>query len=813
MRLWLTIVDPSKLTGPVDCAVEAESAVELGEVRDQLLAAVGSADGALFCDGVALPDSSRLGRSPLVQGAVLTVGVPMFGQPRGLLELRVTGGPDAGSVHRLGPGEHGIGRAVEATVRIDDPDVSRLHAVLRVGAELTTVHDLDSTNGTTVDGAAVGRDGRPLLPGQVLRVGESELRLVLPELMPVSCREVGDGAVELNRPPRLLTASPSTVVTMPSPPTAREPARLPVIAMVLPLVAGLALVAVTGSPTYLLFVLLSPLMILGNFLSDRVGGRRRAREQHHDHREATARAVARISDAVDDEARILHERHPDAATLLQTAAGPRPRLWERRREDADFLDLRIGLGDLPASVEVRRPGDPGDGPDEEVPRLTSVPVVVPLGVVGVLGIAGPRPRALALGRCLLAQLAGWHSPRHLGLVLLVDDPARGGEWEWVRGVPHLRPVAGEDAALLVGLGPDQVGARVDELLEVLDGRLAAAERRAVAAGACRPVVVLLDGAGGLRRRPGVARLLEHGPAVGLRVVCLDTHVVALPAECAATVEITGDVSTRSLVTVRGRAPVTDVVTDGVGERWATRFARSLAPVRDATPGEESNELPPHARLLDLLTFDVTEPAALETAWRVTPRSTEVVLGAGPDDEAYTVDLRRDGPHVLVAGTTGSGKSELLQTLVAGLAVVNRPDEMSFVLIDYKGGAAFKDCARLPHTVGCVTDLDGHLTERALTSLTAELRRREAALRVAGCKDLDDYLSAGRAASGRDAPALPRLVLVVDEFATLAEELPDFVGGLVSIAQRGRSLGVHLVLATQRPAGVVSANIRANTSLR
>jgi S-DNA-T family DNA segregation ATPase FtsK/SpoIIIE len=148
-------------------------------------------------------------------------------------------------------------------------------------------------------------------------------------------------------------------------------------------------------------------------------------------------------------------------------------------------------------------------------------------------------------------------------------------------------------------------------------------------------------------------------------------------------------------------------------------------------------------------------------------------------------------------------------VVAGLAVANRPDELAFVLIDYKGGAAFKDCARLPHTVGTVTDLDGHLTERALSSLGAELRRRETVLRDSGCKDIDDYLAHRLAGD----PSLPRLVLVVDEFATLAEELPDFVGGLVGIAQRGRSLGLHLVLATQRPSGVVSADIRANTTLR
>jgi S-DNA-T family DNA segregation ATPase FtsK/SpoIIIE len=170
----------------------------------------------------------------------------------------------------------------------------------------------------------------------------------------------------------------------------------------------------------------------------------------------------------------------------------------------------------------------------------------------------------------------------------------------------------------------------------------------------------------------------------------------------------------------------------------------------------------------------------------------------------SVDLCRHGPHALVAGTTGSGKSELLQTLIAGLALAHPPDRCSFLLVDYKGGAAFAEAAALPHTVGLLTDLDGAATARALRSLTAELTRREALLAAHGAPDLTAL---------PDEVELARLVIVVDEFAGLAEELPAFLSGLVGIAQRGRSLGVHLVLATQRPGGVVSPDIRANCTLR
>ena len=809
MQLQLTVVDPLGTGTPAEVELTAAPGTPLRAVRRSLLGAVGRREGLLFAGDVLLDDDSPLGAPPLLDGAVLTVDRAGLREPRGLLELHVLAGPDCGDVHHLAPGEHGIGRAVEATVRVDDPDVSRLHAVLRVATESsgdTTVHDLGSTNGTSVDGAVVGRDGRRLLPGQVLRVGDTRLSLVVPEPVPVSCRPDGCGHLEVNRPPRHPERLHPVRMTVPAEPPTRERGRFPLIAILLPLVAGVVLVAVTRSPTYLVFVLLSPLMALGAFWSDRVGGRRSLHAQRLAHADETARVAAAVDRATSDEAALRRRTHPGPAALLLTATGPRPRLWERRRSDDDALELRLGLGSVPSAVEVRDLSGPGAAEEVHWPALTDVPVTVSLAEAGVLGVAGPRSRLLPLARSLVAQLAGWHSPRHLGLVLLTAEPTR--DWAWVRWLPHLR--GGPDGeGRRVGLDAGQLRARVDELVAVLDARTELRANGLERQWTGPSTVVVLDGAGVLRRQPGVARLLEEGPAVGIRVLCLERDLVSLPVECRATVEVAGPVGTRLRVVGPDATAYDDVVADGVGDRWAHRFARALAPLRDATPDDQESSLPAAARLLDLLPFDATDAASVETAWRVSPRGTRVVLGVGEDAEPFVVDLAADGPHVLVAGTTGSGKSELLQTLVAGLALANRPEQMSFVLVDYKGGAAFRDCARLPHTVGIVTDLDGHLTERALRSLGAELRRRESVLRSAGCKDLDDYLAAAPAGS----PPMPRLVLVVDEFATLVEELPDFVGGLVGIAQRGRSLGVHLVLATQRPAGVVSADIRANTSLR
>ena len=321
------------------------------------------------------------------------------------------------------------------------------------------------------------------------------------------------------------------------------------------------------------------------------------------------------------------------------------------------------------------------------------------------------------------------------------------------------------------------------------------------------IVVVFDGSRKLRSLPGTIQILREGPGVGIYAICLDGDERLLPAECQAVAVVGPDglrVQQMMADTVREARP--DLVSPG----WCGRLARAIAPIRDASDEGDTAGLPDSSRLLDVLRLEPPTSEAVASRWNAGGRSTTAVIGESYDGP-FGIDLRRDGPHGLIAGTTGSGKSELLQSIVASLAVANRPDEMTFVLVDYKGGSAFADCVLLPHTVGMVTDLDTHLVERALVSLTAELTRREHILAAAGAKDIEDYQLLLDKRQARE--PMPRLLIVIDEFASMVRDLPDFVTGLVNIAQRGRSLGIHLILATQRPSGVVSADIRANTNLR
>ena len=786
-----SVVDAGRCAAPVDLDVTAPAAAPWGLVAPDVAAALGwPSDVRWTCAGDALLPEQSLGHPPLVTGALLVVGQQESAQvPRGLLELHVVAGPDCGAVHRLRPGRHGVGRSANATVSLADPDVSRAHLSLVVTADGLFVEADDSVNGTTVDGLVVGQDERHAVrPGQRVGAGRTTLVVRSPVVRTASTRVTETGTVEVNRAPRPRPARPPVELRRPTRTDPPSRAGLPLVAMLVPLAVAIPVVLITRQLMFLLFALMTPVMVLGNALSDRMRGRRERREAGRRFADEGASFEGELTAALADDLAAARSQHPDAAELLRCVTRPTARLWERAAGNPDVLDLLLGTGSVPSRVSVR---------DEHAaaPRtIADAPVTVSLPAVGHLGVAGPRTDTLAVARHLICQVGAWHSPRTVSLVLLTADTTSEPDWLWARWLPHLSGA---------GVVADREAAK-NVVAHLLDRLSSPDSGRGTWPG---PVtVVVIDRASSLRSLPGLAQLLAVGPSIGVHAICLDDDPSGLAGECGALLDLTGD----DAVLLADDLVVDPVHRDAVSTGWAEQVARSLAGLSDATPATATASLPREVALRDLLGVDPTDPEQVVAAWNRCPRTTSATIGVAADGP-FTLDLRRDGPHVLVAGTTGAGKSELLQTLVAALAVANRPDELSFVLIDYKGGAAFGGCVDLPHTSGLVTDLDEHLAERALVSLGAELTRRERLLKAMGCSDIDAF------EHDRDhdpqLPPLARLVVVIDEFRLLAEELPAFVAGLVRVAAVGRSLGVHVVLATQRPAGIVSADIKANVNAR
>ncbi len=888
MRLTLTVVDP--LGGrSADVVVDAEPDTAVGEVVREVERRAGADGGAqiisllpgggsaprspgvptAYVDGFALDPARTVAASPLRDGAVLSLYDPagcLAGEPTGLVELRVAGGPDAGAVHRLGVGRAEIGRGPGVRVRVDDPEMAERAGALTVA--------MDGACRLTVDGRT---DDWPLGCQRVLGNTVLELDRYLP---PDAALHPGEDGVTLdyNRPPRLRPPERATLFRLPSPPGDPGGRPLPWLMALAPLVMSVTMALTMDEMAYLMVALVSPVVMIGNHVLDKRNGRTSHARTLADYRARKAAIEADAEQALAAERSDRLLAAPDPATVLNAATGPRTRLWERRRADEDHLMLRVGTGTLPSQVVL-------DDPEQEEHRrrvardVEDAPVTLSLRRLGVVGLAGPDGVGQALGRWALAQAAALHSPMDLRVYLLTTEPTAERDWDWVRWLPHARSGDAGGPEVLVGGDAETVAARVAELSAQLDARQKAV-REAGGTGTRQTVfkepdvVAVLDGSRRLRSLPGVIRLLREGPSVGIHALCLDTDERFLPGECQAVVVAeyeqpreagpaprtgpagggradaagqpaagfpslsawyaaapgaapaaapggTGPAGAtagtrpaggrlRLRVEETGTARLRGVRPDLVSPAWCGRLARCLSPIRDISGETEDAGLPGASRLLDVLDLEPPTGEAVVGRWRLGGRSTTAVVGESYDGP-FALDLRRDGPHGLIAGTTGSGKSELLQTIVASLAVANTPEAMTFVLVDYKGGSAFKDCVLLPHTVGMVTDLDAHLVERALESLGAELKRREHILAAAGAKDIEDYTDL-LARSPRLDP-LPRLLIVIDEFASMVRELPDFVTGLVNIAQRGRSLGIHLLLATQRPSGVVSPEIRANTNLR
>jgi len=779
-------------------------------VRDLVQAVIGGAEGepTVELDGVPVDGEAPLAELPVCHGARLRVTPGGAGAaadwfptaPVPVAELRVVGGLDAGRRLPLEPGRYVVGRdssAVAPDITLSSETVSARHAVVVVAPDgRCRIHDAGSRNGVRVEGSFIS--------------GEIELpRDALVQLGAVVLTVADPG--DPDRAP-LRAPGPAGVVTFDRPPRgaagiAAGPLRPPVAAadrsysprfswstVLAPLVLGGVMAALMpGNLMFLLFMLLSPVMAVANWVEER----RRARREQRAGREGFDRTLATFRTAL-AEARAAEVRRrraatPDLAETVRRALAPSGRLWERRPHQQDFGVLSVGTADQPWRPPLDHHGDLDASVEKalgETGPLAAVPVTVSLAAGRALGVVGPRPQALALARALVTQAAVHHGPADLPMVVLTE-PSRVPDWDWAKWLPHVR--TDDDGRLLAGTD--------DERAAVLAALLASE-------GAGPLHLVVMDADGITQGRSCPARELLQGTGCQVAALVLADRVDRLPAACTDIVEVSDPFGIARYGEPSAGRWVGELLTAGLAEPAAREVARGLSRYEDADLVEAGADLPESVPITALLGLADIDPDELVRRWSA-PRTSRLAapIGALPD-RPLVVDLVADGPHGLIAGTTGSGKSELLRTIVASLAATHSPRDVTFVLIDYKGGSAFADCARLPHVVGLVTDLDDHLGSRALTCLEAEVRHRERLLRDAGATDLIDYV-----AGGEPCGPLPRLVVVIDEFATMAAELPDFVDALVGIAQRGRSLGVHLLLATQRPSGAVKENIRANTNLR
>ena len=635
-------------------------------------------------------------------------------------------------------------------------------------------------------------------PGSVLGSGEPSLPAVVAGGVPAA-----PGRRPFNRPPR--SEFPVALPPIPAP-LAREAPRSTFrfgwAALVVPVVLGVIL-AVAIHPRMALFAVFSPAMALSNWIEDRRRTRKGAQRNSEELRHEMVAFRARLVASVRAEARLRIRAHPDPETLIGRIESLDSRLWERRRHHDDVLRLALGSGCVQWSPDLvtgyDAPAPEASDLVDEIGVLHDVPIVVSFEPGSIVGLSGAPSLRRAMARSLLIQLATLHGPSDVTLTIVTDHSHL---WDWAKWLPHVL-VDAQTGRRRLAASPAEAGSVLAAF-----GVRASSQQPTVGTTPDGPREVLVVDVDDLAHpaQSTVREAIERAAAGAGAVLTLANSITELSSRCRVVVEVDAAGGASMRVPDRG-VRIDDIAVWQTSAARARGAARHLAGLADPDQTDAAADLPEQVRLVDLLGMPDPSPPAIATRWaRNTGMDPRVPAGATALG-AFEISLVSDGPHALLAGTTGAGKSEFLRSLVASLAVSSSPDDLTFVLVDYKGGSAFDVCARLPHTVGLVTDLDGHLAQRALSCLEAELRYREERLRAVGASDLVAYRT-----SGADRP-LPRLFVVVDEFAALAKELPDFMAALIDVAQRGRSLGVHLLLATQRPQGVINDQIRANTNLR
>jgi S-DNA-T family DNA segregation ATPase FtsK/SpoIIIE len=509
----------------------------------------------------------------------------------------------------------------------------------------------------------------------------------------------------------------------------------------------------------------------------------------------------------------LHYRHPDPHTLW--SAIDSYRLWERRPDDSDFAVVRVAVGPqtlaTPLIAPVTRPLEDLEPMTAGALRrfldsysiVPDLPVAVSLRSFSHVYLRKPAKGDAArdLVRAMVAQLATFHAPEDL-LVAFCFAPDRRQQWDWVKWLPHALHPTKVDAAGAVRLAATSVR----ELEERLDDLLAGRSRFTPAPpgtstpplGVTPHVVVVLDGG----EPSGSRHLATEGGIDGVTLVDLDTPPPRLLDRGTLVIDPTEGRLTTAAADEEG-----DIgVADGLAPAEIEALARQLAPLRlaaargptDAAAGRE-------LAVADLL--GIGDPSVFDRAVAWTPRPhrdrLRVTIGAGPDGQPVELDLKESaqdgmGPHGLLIGATGSGKSELLRTIVLGLAATHSSETLNVVLVDFKGGATFAPLSRLPHVAALITNLADELTlvDRMTDAINGELVRRQELLRRAGnYASLRDYEQA-RTGGAALAP-LPSLLIICDEFSELLTAKPDFIDLFLQIGRVGRSLGVHLLLASQR----------------
>ncbi len=657
--------------------------------------------------------------------------------------------------------------------------------------------------------------------------------------------EMSEGKTIYHRAPRGYESLDEETIEIEAPPqlnlSRQQPLYLtvgPSVTMALPMLLGCMMMITasgrngTGSSLYMYSGLIMSVTsaaigigwALTNIRYQKKEEEKQAKERFNAYSAYLIEKTEEVKQKYDETAALLTEMYPDPASCL-SYDGKDGVLWNRNASHQDFLNHRLGTGTIPFQIEIDIPkkrfqiyqDELAEKPGflrENYSVLYDVPVTLDLKEHSLIGIVGGKHKqgAMETAKCIAAQIAANNCYTDVKMGFIFDKKCAEEEkaFRFAKWLPH---VWSEDKKTrYLAADEEQTGDVSYELTRIFRSRLEETKRQNEAIP--KPWYVLFIS--NLRALEGelLARyIFDKEAACGLTTILLTERYEELPNACDFIVEHTD--------TYQGMYAVSDneskkqkIDFDKIEDNRLEQFARHLSTLQ-VQEMEKGGEIPASLTFFDM--FGIHRPDELSVRERWAKNRTydniKGVIGqkAGGVHCYLDVHEKYHGPHGLVAGTTGSGKSETLQTYMMSLAVNYSPDDISFFIIDYKGGGMANLFSGLPHMAGQISNLSGNQVRRAMISIKSENRRRQRVFTEHGVNNINLYTKLYK--NGEASIPVPHLFIIIDEFAELKKEEPDFMQELISVAQVGRSLGVHLILATQKPGGTVNDNIWSNSKFR
>lgn len=487
-------------------------------------------------------------------------------------------------------------------------------------------------------------------------------------------------------------------------------------------------------------------------------------------------------------------------------------LFDRTSNDEDFLVVRIGVGDVEAKREINYKkqekleieDDLQEKPKQlydEYKYIHQSPVVCDLKTINALGIIGDEKCRFNIMKNLVVDICARQFQSDVKLFFVAEKKNRD-KVHWLRMLPHVY----NDIMGIKNIVCDDESKNI--IFEYLYKELT--NREQTKQFTQRLIVFLYDEYG-FKNHP-LSKFVDKAKDLGVTFIFFGDTKADIALGCGYLIDVT-DGQRATLIDTTDKSKSTELLYNAVSDECAKRIVEIMAPVYTEEISLES-DLIKNISLFKLLNILTVDDIDLSSNWNKSQvfKSMAAPLGVSKSG-VIELDLhdKAHGPHGLVAGTTGSGKSEILQTYILSMAILFHPYEVAFVIIDFKGGGMVNQFRDLPHLVGAITNIDGKEIDRSLKSIKAELQKRQRLFAEAEVNHIDKYIKKYKA--GEVETPLPHLILIVDEFAELKAEQPEFMKELISAARIGRSLGVHLILATQKPSGQVNEQIWSNSRFK